>query len=87
MAQATGNDPVRTFVPIIFVLLIILVLAGHLSRAFIFDTIPPKTELVYRTVEGTGAYGRAEYYVFDTNGNRYRVSESTFDAYTELPRK
>ena len=61
------------------------------SGMFFYQDIPSSATLDYRTVEpGTGGFlwsGSAQYYIFDIDGNRYLVSQSTFDSYEGLPRK
>ena len=76
------------------ILIVVLVFVGMVlitSGLLTYDTIPPEATLVYRTVEpGTGGFlfsGGAQYFVFDEDGQRYSISQSTFDSYADLPRQ
>lgn len=51
----------------------------------IISTLPD--QINYKSVESTGIFGHAEYYIFDSNGIRYKVSQKTFDSLTDIPRK
>jgi hypothetical protein len=47
----------------------------------------PVENWAYRATEGTGSYGRDEYYLFDKQGIRYRVTQEVFDKLSSVPRK
>ena len=71
------------------VLIVAIVLVTPMWFPF---TIVPKSALenitlVYRSVEPTGAFGTAQYYFFDKEGNRYHVSQTVFDSRIDLPRE
>jgi len=51
------------------------------------NDLPSDITPVYKTIENSGFLGTAEYYIFDTNGNRYHVFRDTFDKYNNLPRE
>ena len=51
------------------------------------NSLPPDITISYRTVENTGFLGSAAYFLFDSAGNRYYVSQELFDSYKDLPRK
>lgn len=44
-------------------------------------------KISYRTVEPTGTLGTAQYFIFDKNGNRYRLNQDVWDKLTDVPRK
>jgi hypothetical protein len=51
-----------------------------------FEKLPQN--LQYRSIEESGGiFGGTDYYVFDSNGKRYQVSQSTFDKLYNLPRE
>ena len=85
MKKRITNMIDKPIIPIIVTLLVMLV-ALYLMAPYSFTPIPQDTTLVYRTVESTGIWGASEYYLFDTSGTRYKVSQKTFDSYVDLPR-
>jgi len=58
---------------------------------YTYQDIPDNVVLSYKAAEpGAGGflfYGGVQYYIFDNDGNRYKVSQDTFDSYVDLPRK
>ena len=72
---------------IVIFLIIFIPMCKLISRDFIFDNVPESATLIYRACEPTGGWGQGEYYVFDSFGNRYRISQARFDSYKEIPRK
>jgi hypothetical protein len=54
------------------------------------EAIPSNVTLTYKSVENTGRSlfsTYSEYYVFDTSGHRYKVTQKTFDSLTSLDRR
>ena len=49
--------------------------------------VPAIEQLAYRSVESTGGYGAAQYYVFDTDGKRFQITRKQFDSYKTLERR
>jgi len=74
----------------VFNIVVIIALIGFI---FLFFSTMPMNNLpsdivpAYKTIENSGFLGTAEYYIFDTNGNRYHVYQDIFDRYNNLPRK
>jgi hypothetical protein len=77
----TRWSPLIVFIAFICVL-VIAMSDGQISNLPV-DAIPS-----YRTIENTGGlFGcRAEYYIFDTEGHRYKVTQKLYDTYIELPK-
>lgn len=76
---------------LIILIIAITLLCGGIILVFShtsieYDKLLP-VNLIYRFVESTGVYGSAEYYVFDDNGARYKVTQKYFDSRIDLERK
>jgi hypothetical protein len=61
----------------------IIVWAG--VKQNISDTIPENTQIKCKSVEPTGFYGSAGYYLFDYNGTRYLVTQKIYDKAFDTP--
>lgn len=74
---------------IVLVVLIIAMMSGYIAVIIESepDTMPLNTIPTYKSIENTGILGSARYYLFDSSGNRYHVTQDTFDSYKNLPRK
>lgn len=79
------NDMVGAFNLMIF--LVVMVFIYIFTTTMPMNSLPPDITPAYRTVENSGFLGKAEYYIFDTAGNRYRVYQDIFDRYKDLPRR
>lgn len=42
-------------------------------------------DILYKTCEPTGAFGRAQYWFITNDGHRYIVSQGLYDTMTEIP--
>lgn len=89
-------NKIKTFVTPMNAVLILIGLAfiGYMAFALSLPSpindlsnIPPQATMEYRTVENTGLLGRAEYYLFDSQGNRYYVTQRLFDSFPNLPKR
>ncbi|KKM62145.1 hypothetical protein LCGC14_1524600 [marine sediment metagenome] len=79
--------------PAILIMLICLLMVVYVGVALTNNPLndradlPTNIAIEYKTVENTGGLGSAQYFLFDTMGNRYHVSQELFDSYKDLPRK
>jgi len=82
----------------IIILIVVLIFTGlaiyYMVRSIINEVNPTLTpipiteaQIAYKSVEGTGVFGRAEYYIFSKTGERFRVSQKMFDSLIDKPRK
>ena len=60
-------------------LVIILCILLPIYFGYRTDNISNNIIIEYKSVESTGLYGAAQYYLFDKDGNRYRVTQQEFD--------
>ncbi len=81
---------------ILFTIIVLTVLVMLIfGIVFLTDELPAMRtinkiqgkDISYRRVESTGTYGSAQYYVFDKDGVRYRITRSYFDSLKDVPRK
>ena len=81
----------RDIITIIMVLVTIFFIFGIgnvvYQYLFVFDTIPNIVTIISRDSISSGMYGAPLFYVYDEDGNKYRVEHKTYDKYFYLDKE